>query len=185
MKKHRIFIAINPSDNFKKQVGRVQNEFANLPMRWVKPENIHLTLTFIGYISDEETANLCKSVSEALANEKMFDIKFVLTKLGPNENSPRLIWLEGEENEPLARIKSKVENAVFDSGINYKAEYRKFRPHITIGRIKQKEWRENFRGTKIDKKINLEFTAENVEVMESILKKTGAEYAILETIHLK
>ena len=52
--KHRIFIAINLPEDIRKKLSEFPAKWPELPVRWTKKENIHITLVFLGYLSEEE-----------------------------------------------------------------------------------------------------------------------------------
>jgi len=99
---------------------------------------------------------------------------------------PSLVWVEGEESRQLADLKSHLDDLLTEA-TDYFAPKRKYIPHITLGRIKKFQWRrynpENRLG--VNQEINLNFKACSIEIMESQLKKTGAEYYILKSIKLE
>jgi len=102
-----------------------------------------------------------------------------------------MIWAIGEKSEKFASLKDDLEKSLSDfpeirqdSSVNGKQ--RKFSPHITLGRIKQWEWRriEPEEIPAVEKDINLSFSVNSIKIMESVLKRKGPEYTILETYNL-
>jgi 2'-5' RNA ligase len=186
MKKRRIFLAINLPDQIKKKLLEFQREWADLPVRWTKESNLHITLVFIGYIDDEEMLEICRLTKEIVQKHQSFEINLKRICLGPPHRPARMIWLEGEVNPALAQLRDDLEEVLFDStrsGFS-KRENRAFRPHITLARIRLPEWRHLTTKPEIDKEVSLVFPVETVEVMESHLSRGGAEYAVLESIKL-
>lgn len=185
MKKHRIFIAINFSEDIKKKMLDFQREWADLPVRWTKPNNLHLTLIFIGYVDNDDVYEICRLVKEAAGNRQPFEIVFKRICLGPPGQPPRLIWIEGEANLALAQLKDELERALSQSDTgNYQPETRAFKPHITLARIRQDEWRRLSEKPLINQEVSLAASVDSVEVMESTLLRSGAEYSILESVEL-
>ncbi len=186
MKKRRIFLAINLPDSVKKKLLEFQREWADLPVRWTKEINLHITLVFIGYVSDEEMLEVCRLAREAAQKYQPFEIKLKRICLGPPNRPARMIWLEGERNPTLAQLKNDLENALLDSvssGYNRREE-RAFQVHITLARVRQPEWQYLSVKPKIDKEISLVFPVTSIEVMESHLSREGPDYAILELVEL-
>ena len=64
--RHRIFIAINLPEDIKKKLTDYQAKWLELPCRWTKKENLHITLMFLGYLSDEELLEILKILAESL-----------------------------------------------------------------------------------------------------------------------
>ncbi len=186
MKKRRIFLAINLPEQIKKKLLAFQREWADLPVRWTREVNLHLTMVFIGYVTDEEMLEICRLTKEVAQKHQSFEIKFNRICLGPPNRPARMIWLEGEENFALGQLKNDLEERLLNSansGFNHR-ENRAFRPHLTLARIRQMEWRQLPDKPRIDKEISLVFPVDSIEVMESHLSRKGAEYAVLESVEL-
>ena len=80
----------------------------------------------------------------------------------------------------------KLKKEMVEADILKKIEKREFSPHITLARIKTWQWREiePEERPEIEREIDLNFEVNSIEVMESAIKRTGAEYNILESIKL-
>ena len=192
---HRIFIAINLPEKIKTELENLEKEIANLfppevsrgMIRWVKKENLHLTLLFIGAVKDEEIPQISQIVKKITQTQKPFSLRFEKLCYGPPKKMPpRLIWLDLEKKPELLTLAEKLKKGVGDSGILKKIEKREFSPHITLGRIRTWQWRkiEPEERPEIEREISLDFEVKSIEVMESILKRTGAEYRVLESVKL-
>lgn len=187
---HRIFIAINLPKNIKAQLLNYQKELRDLPIRWVKEDNLHITLIFLGYLKDEEVAEVCKIAREVVPKTPSFLINLTGICYGPPKKiPPRMVWITGEKSQELASLKDNLEKELLGGSAtnNFKAEARAFSPHITLGRIKQWEWCriDPEERPQVEKNISLNFDVQSIEVMESRLKRGGTEYTILEACPLK
>jgi len=196
MQKRRIFIAINLPAGLKKRILSLRQKWPGLPARWTFEDNLHLTLVFIGYVGDDQLAEICKITREVAKKYSPFELKFSRVVYGPSssakasegkpDSQTRMIWLEGERSDALVRLKDDLENALLESRRSgfYRKEDRQFKPHLTLARLRD-EWRDYA----FKPEINLEFRetvpVETIEVMESELRRAGAEYAVLETCELK
>ena len=181
--RHRVFIAINLPEEIKKELSSLQRKWSELPARWVKPENLHITLAFLGYLSDEEVAKVCEITNEVAKKHSPFSIKLVKISYGPPKKSPpRMVWAIGEKSKPLTDLKNDLENEL-SGRVGFQPENRTFTPHITLARIRK--W--DFRGIdpeerpQVNEDISLSFEVSSIEVMESFLKRGGSEYEILES----
>jgi len=179
---HRIFIAINLPEEAKKELLFYQEKWGDLPVRWTKEANLHLTLIFLGYIPDEALLSIFEAVKKVIKKYQPLLINFQKIYLGPPDRTPRMFWVEGEKNQELAILKNDLERELGE--LKGKEEVRAFRPHITLGRIRLEEWRQLQQKPKIEEKISLIVPVNSIEVMESQLKPTGAEYFILESVEL-
>lgn len=164
MKRHRVFIAINLPEDIKKSLAPFQKKWPELPVRWTKPANLHITLDFLGYVVDEELIEVCKNTKELADKHSSFEVKLSKICYGPPNKPPRMIWAIGPEVKEISLV-----------------------PHITLGRIRQWEWQriEPEERPVVDGDINLSFSVDSIEVMESVLKRGGPEYVILESYNLK
>ena len=190
MQRHRIFIAIILPGGIKKGLAEYQKKWPELPIRWTKPNNLHITLDFIGYIGNDELLDICKIVKEAAFKQPPFLINLTKICYGPpnDKKTPKMIWAIGEKSKEFASLRDNLERSLSNSeNASFSAENRAFSSHITLGRIKQWEWKqiEPEERSIIDEDITLNFSANSIEVMESILKKKGPEYVILESHNLE
>lgn len=196
--RHRIFIAINLPENIKRELSNFQSKWPELPIRWTKPENLHITLVFLGYLSDDELLKVIKLTGEVAQKNNSFSIN--LNKIcyaPPKKIFPRMIWIEGacpelvegKKIDKLSRLQSDLENSLFNVGINQPEEegIRSYTSHITLGRIRQWEFRqlEIEERPEIEENISLGFGVNSIEVMESNPKRDGPEYTVLESCQLK
>ncbi len=177
--KRRLFIAINLPENIKKRFIEYQRKWEELPVRWTPKINLHITLVFIGHVNDDEMYEICNIVKTVARRHSSFNINLKRIILGPPDKSPKMFWVEGERNEEIAKLKNDLESLLLASG-----NTRAYRPHITLGRIKQDEWRKLDSKPEVDEKFVFNFPVETIEVMQSNLKRTGAEYSVLESVNL-
>ena len=185
--RHRIFIAINLPEEIKKELEKFQFKFSELPARWVKPENLHITLAFLGYLTDEELVEVLRITKEVASRHQPFSINLNKILYGPPKMPPRMVWVEGEKSKDLANLQIDLEKSLTSSGkIRFEPEERSFTCHITLARIKQWEFRqiEPDERPQIDEDISFSFEVNSIEVMESELKRGGAEYTVLESAKL-
>jgi len=210
---HRIFIAINFPEEIKRELEKFQSQWPELPIRWTKPENLHITLVFLGYLADEELVKVCQITKEVTQRHTPFSINLNKILYGPPKKMPprppkfsktviveedktkslekfwrpRMIWVEGEKSKELANLQIDLEKSLTSSeGVKFEPEERSFSSHITLGRIKTWEFRqiELEERPNVETDISLSFDVSSIEVMESELKRTGPEYTTLESCPL-
>lgn len=166
--KHRIFIAINLPEKIKNNLIEYRDKWPELPVRWTKKENLHITLEFLGYLTDEELIELLQKTKEIASGKESFILRLNKVCYGPTNKkslmAPRMVWVVGE--------KVKEFNLT---------------PHITLGRLKTWQWKqmEPEERPEVSEDINLSFEVNSIEVMGSQLKRMGPEYTILESFRLK
>ncbi len=184
-KKRRIFIAINLPEDIKKTLADEQKKWQDFPARWVNPENIHITLVFVGYIEDSGLEKIKQAVGEVVKKHPPFSITLNEISYGPPKIiPPRMVWAVGESLDDFISLKNELEKELSKSkNIRFIPEKREAVPHITLARIKEWEWRriEPEERPQIEEEIDLTFPVNSIEVMESQLKIGGPEYKILES----
>lgn len=133
----RAFIAIELNDQVKQAIREFQDQLKPLgcDISWVKPENIHLTLKFLGDVKPKMIAPLTGALAEVCRGIQ--PIQTQLTELGvfPDIRRPRVLWAGLEDTGgKLTRLTTAVEDAL--GHIGFKKEIRPFQAHITVGRIR-------------------------------------------------
>ena len=181
----RIFIAINLPLEIKKQLLAYKDQWPELPARWVKVENLHLTLAFLGYVKDEKLPEVIEIVHKVASQHHPFTIH--LTKIiyaPPDKVPPRMVWALGEKSEELTTLYNDLQRAL--QQYNFRTETRELTPHITLARIRTFAWRKMDleERPQIDEEIDFSFEVNSIEVMESKLKREGAEYTVIEACDL-
>ena len=134
---HRLFIALPLTSSAQATLGAVQQDLAgtHASVRCPAPENIHLTLKFIGDVEDAAVAPI-KDVVETVARETEA-FEWELSSLGtfPQKEFPRVVWVGvGAGTDPIATLADRMEEQLAPLGIA-RAD-RPFSPHITIARIR-------------------------------------------------
>jgi len=194
----RIFISINFSEETKNKLFDYQKQIEKLftlhrsysgagPCKWVKKENLHLTLAFLGNVSEQELNLVFEAVKITAENNNPFSIFFEKTSYGPDKKlPPRLVWVKGKKSEQLSKLKQDLDKLLSEK-INYKPDKREFLPHITLARINKWNWKkiEPDERPNIEIETPFEIKVNSIEVMESHLKTTGAEYEIVASYNLK
>lgn len=132
----RCFISIELDEYIKRKISELIDFLRKYEadIKWVEPENLHLTLKFLGNTQLEKI----QIIKEVLTNisKKIFPFYIKIQGIGffPNKKYPRVLWVGLENKEKIIDIQKKIEADM--SKIGYKKEEREFDPHITIGRTR-------------------------------------------------
>jgi len=186
-KRHRIFIAINLPNDQKKYLAGFEKKWADVPAKWTTLDNIHMTLLFLGDLTDVELGQVCQISKEVLEKYNSFHINLSKVAYGPEGKiPPRYIWVGGEQIKELSVLKKDLQDALSEK-INFILDHKAFSPHITLARIKEWEWRviEPDQRPEVNEHIEMMFTVESIEVMESELTRQGPRYTVIESYQLK
>jgi len=136
--KLRTFVAANISDNARQRIADFLLPLEQLPakVKWVEPENLHLTLKFLGEVHGRDIPKIIERVAAATKNLAPFD--FDLTGMGafPDASRPRTVWIGIDQGgNSMVALHDAIEEQLAELG--YRTERRRFRPHLTIGRVRQ------------------------------------------------
>lgn len=191
----RTFIAIDLPMDLKQEIASIQKRlrplFEKARVSWVRPDNMHLTLRFIGDTPADAIRKLIRA-GETITVMSALDLQMNSMGFFPNARKPRVFWCGYEDSEMLKAVQSEVERIVVQSG--FPAEEKSFVPHITLARIKELSPKP---GTpfyadmnaieKEMRSIRLSFghTAHEVQLIKSRLSPKGSEYTLLHAWKLK
>lgn len=178
----RVFIAIELTGRTLGELASLQSALrkAGADVRWVEPENIHLTLRFLGDLVPEKAEELKRVLAETAAGSKPFELTIKDVGAFPGLVSPRVIWAGvGLGAAESARLAETIETKLQALGIP--KEDRVFHPHVTLGRVRGPKNCEKLRGmieaTKFEagSKINVD----HLTLFESQLTPRGPAYTPL------
>lgn len=180
----RCFIAIVIPDSLKKQIIEMTDLLKkyDADIKWVNPENIHLTLKFLGNTPQSLLTKINDTLNEAVLPYSPFHIKIYGTGVFPNKKHPRVIWIGIKDSEILINLRNAIEQSI--SSLGYQKDEKEFKPHLTLGRVRSQKGimhiinnLEDFK----DKDFGTIYV-DNIKLMKSDLKPKGAEYSCLYDI---
>ncbi len=127
----RLFVAIDPPDATQQQLAPL---CCGLPdARWTDPEQLHLTLVFIGEVSGPVFLDIRETLDGITAPPFALRLKGV--GFFPPRGLPRVVWAGVEHCEPLMALQRKITTRLFQLGVPL--ENRKYSPHLTLARLRQ------------------------------------------------
>ncbi len=143
--------------------------------RWIRPENLHITLKFIGHVGNEKLSPIQTALSSIRAAQPV-ELHFRGLGFFPNEHRPRAFWCGIAASPILAELAATIDRAMVPLGVE--AETRPFAPHLTVARFKSDEGiREVVHAANDMKSTDFGAAFEtNFHLYESLLKSTGAQY---------
>ncbi len=169
----RLFVAIDLPDSVKERLALL---CCGLPgARWVAPEQIHLTLRFIG----EVDGGLFLDIRDALTEIAGKSFSLGLSGVGffPPRGKPRVVWVGLQKNESLLKLRNRMESRLVDVGLE--PEGRKFSPHITLARLKKTPTIKIVRFLESHSHFcTSSFSVENFHLYSSVLGRKGAVHRI-------
>jgi len=189
----RSFIAISLPEIIVKrlaqQIESIKDAIPHGVIRWVRAENIHLTLKYLGDVPTNALTEITKSINQLASRHAAFAFEVVSFGCFPNLKSPRTLWIDiREPSGALLHLQSDLEDVVADLG--FPRERRRFHPHLTIGRVSNNVHRaaridlaERLAQVKVER-IGVVQVRE-IRLMRSDLRPTGAVYSQLSAAALK
>ncbi len=182
----RIFIGIRLDNDVIAAIEKFLEPFkkTNTPIRWVKPENTHITLKFIGEVSPGKYSRIEEALTGTPFNIDNFTVSLQGCGKFGRGGSLNIFWIGMAANPSLEQLYEKIETTLAKLGI--KKEDRPFKAHITVGRNKK-----NFNFKSIFKLIEenndrriIEFPVSHFQLFKSQLTPEGPIYTVLKEIPL-
>ena len=136
----RAFIAIELPEETKQELQELAGQLRRAGIRasWVKPDRMHLTLRFLGEIDEDQAETIAGHLVREYSGRAPFECAVEGAGAFPNVRRPSVLWAGvGPLEGGLADIQAVAEQAA--SGAGLKPERRRFRPHLTLGRIRKPE----------------------------------------------
>jgi 2'-5' RNA ligase len=183
----RIFIAlkIEAGDTLQEMISSLKSRLSDENIRWTNPENIHITLSFLGDTEEKWIKDINSMLKNKCEGSGRFDLFIKGSGVFRNVNDPRIIWFGIEPSAKLLSLNGSIMKGLTELGIN--TEDRHFKPHLTIGRIKRLNDKVTLKAL-IDKYQNLEIQKtmiNEVVLYESILLQSGPVYKPLARYNLE
>ena len=188
--KPRAFIALKTPREWDEKLGDLQRDlnskFGSGAFRWVKPEQIHITLRFFGWINVTQVDELARLLAAICSSHRPFTLTCESLGAFPNIRRPRVLWagLKGALNEAAAL---QLEIAAATDNFGDTAEDRPFKPHLTLARLKEPDRRQI---TDLEHAISRGFHMDHpwevteLLLMQSHLSPNGSTYETLATFPL-
>jgi 2'-5' RNA ligase len=178
----RVFVALEiPSAARENLAALLQALRAVSPQtRWVRSENLHVTLKFIGEVAEAKLAAICSALA-GVRFEQPVTLDFRGLGFFPNEKHPRVLWAGIEASPNLSVLAADIDRATEKLGIP--VERRPFSPHLTVARFEPPRLPEKLR-TAIQENVSRNFGSLRTgqfHLIESKLKPLGAEYTTVES----
>ena len=183
----RLFVALQIPDSIRNDyvkliddLRRFDAKAAPKKPKWVRPENLHVTLKFVGH-TDPAKLDSIRAALVKVRSPQEVHLHFRNIGFFPSAKRPRVIWGGMESSENLAPLAHAVDEQIATLG--FPAEERAFTPHLTLARLDPPEISSELR-TAIENHATRDFgelhTSE-FHLIESKTKPSGAEYTTLQS----
>jgi len=144
------------------------------PVKWVRPEALHLTLKFLGDVDDAREANLHVALAQVAGRGEARPVSLHIEGFGvfPDFRRPRIVWAGVEPDPALELLQHRVEQVFAPLG--FPTEARPFRPHVTLGRGDFT----GLEGTLATVSFAATTIVPHIDLMQSTLQSGGAVYQV-------
>lgn len=183
----RLFVAINFTVKDRRRMYSAVRKLrdAELPVHWVEPDQLHMTLKFLGEVRPERVGDVKGAVARVAEKTEPFTMLMRGAGAFPTMRRPRVVWLGAEASPELRCLKHDLEWELAPQG--FEREVRAFHPHVTVGRATNEARAGDFRDFEaLVDAMDFEraITVRTVDLMESYLSAQGARYEKLLTAKL-
>nr|CBX31145.1 hypothetical protein N47_E46570 [uncultured Desulfobacterium sp.] len=178
----RAFIALKLPDNILSFINKIQKNLKQygFPVRWVKPENIHLTLKFFGNIDKSDLSDIKAALNECSGCYSALNLFAKGIDVFPSIMRPRIMWVGVlGDTSLLLSLQNTLDKRLEESG--FKKDEKPFKGHLTMGRFKDKVNNEKLIEI-LRKYQNVDpeaFAAKEIVLFKSDLKPQGPVYTEL------
>jgi len=183
--KIRSFLAIELTENLRDSLEAliIKMDSPAFDVRWVRPENVHLTLRFLGEVTGEELLRVSSAAQRTAEQAEPFQM--VLFGLGafPTRGSPRVVWVGVQDPVPVVALERNLSDELERSG--WPPPDKPFRAHLTVGRVKSPRGKDRLRrlleenGEASVGQVRVEHMA----LIKSELRPAGPIYNTLNRFH--
>ncbi|PSP71867.1 RNA 2',3'-cyclic phosphodiesterase [Halobacteriales archaeon QS_3_64_16] len=182
----RTFVSVDP-EGLGGEIEALQGNFEDISgLDFVAPENVHLTLFFLGDIGEDRLGAITDAIEEGVSESGVSPFRAAFDGLGvfPSREYIRVLWVGvSEGSEELTRLQERIEGRFTDLG--FEPDDHEFTPHATIARMRHAGGKERLQ-SKLDELDPTVGTRkiEEIHLTESTLTEEGPEYEAVERVPL-
>lgn len=183
----RCFVAVDlqpPADTkVRRLIRQLQSRVENV--RWTSPDQLHITVNFLGDIDDRELPSVCENIRQVCQDIEPFCISLKGLGTFPKGKPPRVVWAAVDQGaEVLAKMYSELDSVFASLGIPQ--EGKAYRPHVTLGRVGRGADRELLSETlaEVGPGFATHFEVDEVRLLASIRERGTVVHESLDTVEL-
>ena len=184
----RCFVAIEIPETIQNRLARIQGTLRKQIQKasWVKPNNIHLTLKFLGDVDPDDIQTIGETIERVAIRHRSFSLRVGGLGAFPNFARPRVLWAGVKVgSERVSALAQDINVALTDCG--FSLDTKKFNSHLTLARLKERidlqPYTSQYR--QYDRIDGAEMNVKTISLIQSQLHPTGATYSTLQPYSLK
>lgn len=178
----RLFVAVEFPEAVRRRAWRATAPLreADLPVKWVGPERLHLTLKFLGEADEGKVPAVGEALERAAGSVGPLALRLAGVGAFPSLGAPRVLWIGVEGPPELERLHEAVEEALAELG--FEREERDFHPHVTLGRARRGSGGLGGAERLVERlEVDVACTADDVRLVRSVLGPEGARYSVVSS----
>jgi 2'-5' RNA ligase len=184
----RAFLALTLPEKVRQFLAALQAKLsrAQADVQWVEPPNLHVTLKFLGEITDEQRRAVEQLLGAVARGETAFTLRLDRVGAFPSLSSPRVVWVGlGEGKERAIRLAARLEQDC--GGLGLRKEERPFAAHVTLGRVRTPRGRSGLVRalTEFGWQAPAPWDVTALALYQSTLSSRGPIYSVLAEVPLK
>jgi len=174
----RAFIAIDIPVSVKEKIEGIETTLkkCDLNAKWVNPQNIHLTLKFLGNIEEKQLDEIKKAVSETASSFSPLETNLKEFGFFPNEKRPRVFFISTDKEEILKKIAYELEERLEKIGFT---KENRFKAHITLSRFKDTKNIDCLKKEVKNIKLQGNLAVKEITLYKSTLTSRGPVYEVI------
>lgn len=180
----RIFIALEIPRDIIDEIILIRNELVPTYVRikWESIEKLHVTLKFLGETEQEYIEKIFTSIEQLSKKYQKFDLQLDRFGFFKSNSLPRILWAGLKENFELENFVKEID--ILCSEFGFEKEKRKFKPHITMLRIKNESLIKEINSLDNYRLPQLKFFGNKITMFQSVLTKGGSIYKPIKSLLL-
>jgi RNA 2',3'-cyclic 3'-phosphodiesterase len=171
----RVFIAIDLTDEVRIQLAEVIKYLRRTDIRasWVRAENLHITMKFLGDINDEIVPDLCRILDRIGKKESCFKVNLKGTGFFPQRGQPRILYAAIDQQQKFVKLIDQLDRELVPGGFDPE---KNFVSHITLARIKGVRHISRLYDGLEEISLTTSFRCSGLSLYRSILLPSGVRY---------
>jgi 2'-5' RNA ligase len=187
----RLFIAVPVPDNVRDHLRQLLADLkkSRADYKWVEPENLHLTMSFLGETDPGRIAALESVLKESVGGRSAFTMAFGAIGAFDSLDRPRVLWVGMTEGaSELKELAARLNQELLRAG--FPCEGREFKPHLTIARMRTTRNLENLRArlghwSDPSRLAHMHAPVDRLVLYESRLSSKGPTYFVVKEASLR
>lgn len=178
----RLFVGINFPKRLRQRIYSAARPLRDegFPVRWVEPDDFHMTLKFLGEVRRERVPDIERAIAGVAAATAGFATALAGFGAFPTIRRPRVVWIGAEATSELRCLKQDLEWALAPLGFD--SETRAFHPHVTLGRGKADGGAGAFRGLDVlmaSMTFSSEVRVHTLDLIQTRRTPSGSRYSVV------